>query len=143
MKNIGCAAIMQCIIFTLFLLYGIIVYRFFYWIGSVFSISYSNLVLAIYIVVGMLCVAVPTLVFYFRYNVSIVSCFCTLPIVFTLSLFIHPEGLYGLMPTHFNGPINDVHIAIGITGQIAVVEIFFSIMCAFIRKLRNFIVSKN
>lgn len=131
------SVLLQCVVFVLFLLYGVFVYRLFYWIGREYSIDYSDIVLMIYIIIGFLCVCVPTGIFHFRLNTGILSNVLTLPLVFLLGLLIHPEGLYGFMPTQFFGSISDVNIAVGITAQIAVVEILTDCVCALIRRLQK------
>lgn len=136
-KRLIPSVILQCVVFFLFLLYGVFVYKLFYWIGREYSIDYSNIVLIIYIIIGLLCVSIPTVICHIRLNTSILLNFLTLPIVFLLGLFIHPDGLYGFMPTQFGGSISDLAVAIGITVQIAIVEISTDSVCALICLLQN------
>ncbi len=136
-KRLIPSIILQCVVFFLFLLYGIFVYKLFYWIGREYSIDYSNTVLIIYIIIGLLCISIPTVICHFRLNTGILFNILTLPIVFLLGLFIHPDGLYGFMPTQFFGSVSDVVVAIGITVQIAIVEIATEGVCSLICMLKK------
>lgn len=134
-KRLIPSVVLQCVVFFLFLLYGVFVYRLFYWIGREYSIDFSDIVLIVYIIIGILCVSIPTVIGHTRFKTGILFNILTLPFVFLLSFLIHPEGIYGFMPTQFGG--TDVVVALGITVQIAIVEILTDCVCALIRRLKK------
>lgn len=136
-KRLIPSVVLQCVVFFLFLLYGVFVYKLFYRIGREFSIDFSDIVLIIYIIIGILCVSVPTVIFHIRLSTGILFNILTMPIVFLLSFLIHPEGIYGFMPTQFLGSISDVVVVLGITVQIAIVEILTDCICALIYRLKK------
>lgn len=134
-KRLIPSVVLQCVVFFLFLLYGVFVYKIFYWIGREYSIDFSDIVLIIYIMIGILCVSIPTVIGHTRFKTGILFNILTLPFVFLLSFLIHPEGIYGFMPTQFGG--TDVVVALGITVQIAIVEILTDCVCVLIRRFRK------
>ena len=136
-KRLTVSAIMQCVIYGLFLLYGMFTYDLFYWVGEMLSLSYSDFYIALYVLIGVLCISVPTVIASVKFKPSILSDVVTLPIIFPLAYFIHPDGVYGFTPTHFFGEVAGWKVAVGITVQIVVVELVTSIICMIIYKSKH------
>ena len=136
-KRLIVSTIMQCVIYGLFLLYGMFLFKFFYWVGSTFSIAYSDFVLVLYILIGTLCISVPTVIASIKFKPSILSDILTLPIIFPLAYFFHPDGVYGIVPTHFLGKVADWIVAVGITILIVVVELSTSGICTLVYKFKR------
>ena len=83
-KRLTVSAIMQCVIYGLFLLYGMFTYDLFYWVGEMLSLSYSDFYLALYVLIGVLCISVPTVIASVKFKPSILSDVVTLPIIFPI-----------------------------------------------------------
>ena len=123
-KKILVSSLMQLVIFVLFLIYGVYFPKLLYYVGSSFSLTVpTNITMIIYLLVGVLCISLPNIIFIVKYDIGILFSIITLPIIFILSYFFHPDGIYGIVPTYLFGTVPSLTIAIFVLVQVAVVEI--------------------
>lgn len=123
-RKILIASIMQLVIFILFLIYGFCFPKLLYYIGSSFSLTVpTGIIMAVYLLVGVLCVSLPNIIIMVKYDIGIIFNIITLPIIFVLSYFIHPDGIYGIVPTYLFGTVPSLTVAAFVLVQVAVVEI--------------------
>ena len=123
-RKILISSIMQLVIFILFLIYGVYFPKLLYCIGSSFSLTVpTGIIMTVYFLIGVLCISLPNIIIMVKYDIGILFSIITLPIIYILSYFIHPDGIYGIVPTYLFGTVPSVTVATFVLVQVAAVEI--------------------
>ena len=141
-RKILISSSMQLVIFVLFLIYGVYFPKLLYYVGSSFSLTVpTNIIMIIYLLVGVLCISLPNIIIMVKYDIGILFSIITLPIIFILSYFIHPDGIYGIVPTYLFGTVPSLTIATFVLAQVAAVEIIdlgiYKLICYIKGKIKK------